>query len=436
MTEEKSLNELLDMDLEAVEQDGKAAGKRNLKILLVIAIIVLLIIMTCIHLSKVSHYDEAIDSIKRAGEEALDLSYSAEGRESWVGTTLAYAIRNLEAAGGYKDSKELIKIAKDVKERGIKTDGVYEDLIEKFAIPYDVKINYFAYQDEPEGYYDILENKVVYTRNCFENRKDYWLAPADELDFNIVAGREYICTKANMLTNSVRDYFAEYEVDVEFIVQSADGEVLFKSVNGEVAIAVWASDDGEDFYDQVYTKLVALLAAGQYQQAYDYCKEGYIDGLLAVDWNYKDLYDYYWYACALAEHTQDNPLTSSDIEHISKISAGFKDADTKLAGIRNANSLVVGIWKYLNKADRTIFTLHIYDGMADLGYQRVYSDGDLGSRYGIWEDAEIGWVTKDGTIKYAFSKYEDITIVPNDNTLNLKYSGHKHGSACGTYTKS
>lgn len=491
MTEEKSLNELLDMDLEAVEQDGKAAGKRNLKILLVVILIAVILFCLGLSLYKAEKYRQGLENLEylvdsSAEEWAGERFYTDEGDLRYKGDIFVETVDLFRSLGSYKNSEEMLQNTLLCKMYGARYNGfIYAQFEENLPVVkfiYNDKNNLW---EKNEKYYDAINRRFVYSVTSDDDSKyldgDSPVMPMclaieqlgnmftqSEWSYSFApsTGSEHrwwewiVCDKDDLINlyddydgEKNHNYLESVEYDTlltcypnfEFVLKNGNDDVLFRSINGETDYRAWSMEgvDEEKIYEEIYSTVVSLVDNGNYQQAYDYIAENWIayDELL----DYKDLYDYCWYAYALVEHTQDNPLASSDIEHISKISADFKDSDTKLAGIRNANSLLGTTWKYWNKADRQIFTLRIYDnGMADLEGQYVYSSGRIGWSDEIWEDAEIGWVTKDGAIKYAFSKYGkrygsaefNITIVPNGNTLNLKYSGHKHESACGTYTKS
>lgn len=487
MDEEKSLNELLDMDLEAVEQDGKAAGKRNLKILLVVILIAVILFCLGLSLYKAEKYRQGLENLEyladsSAGEWAGERFYTDEGDLRYKGDIFVETVDLFRSLGSYKNSEEMLQNTLLYEMYGERKGTIYAQFEENLPVVKFVDNNKNNLWEQTARHYDAINRRFVYSVTCDDDSKyldgDSAVMPMclaveqlgnmftqSEWDYsigyNIASSNKYkhrwwewIAFNKDDLINLYdnydgeknRNYLESIEYDTlltcypnfEFVLKNSNDDVLFRSINGETDYRAWSMEgvDEEKIYEEIYSTVVSLVDNGNYQQVYDYIAENWIayDELL----DYKDLYDYYWYAYALVEHTQDNLMTWTDIDQICKISAGFKDADNKLAGIRNAKNSIVGEWRYRNEVYGKTYTLDIYN------------DGSSGLEYGFFPihiglSNGLGWVTKDGVIKYAFSKADESTkysygsndtiIVPNGKTLNLKYKGEQDNYACGTYIR-
>ncbi len=241
------------------------------------------------------------------------------------------------------------------------------------------------------------------------------------------------------VTNITHTTFADnsYSIDCQYTLTDSSGELLYSSVNGEttytcvdVERAMTAAQEA------LYLQVVELVDSEQYQTAYDFWNNNNADGFYTLD--YQDLSDYYYYAAALKDYNESQPIMlNSYLSALKKVTSGFKDIDERIASVRAAIESLNGTYFNKNGNYRIVISgdsvnIDLWNTLLNIRAYNLmkYSPTD-----------KISWVMQDGIPQYAevdcFSYIFKLTPISNglNVEVELTRTGEYEADKSGTYTK-
>ncbi|MCC8079781.1 MAG: hypothetical protein LIO57_06965 [Oscillospiraceae bacterium] len=240
------------------------------------------------------------------------------------------------------------------------------------------------------------------------------------------------------VTNITHTTFADnsYSIDCQYTLTDSSGELLYSSVNGETTYTcVDVESAMTAAQEALYLQVVELVDSEQYQTAYDFWNNNNADGFYTLD--YKDLSDYYYYAEALKNYDESQPIMlNSYLWDLKKVTSNFKDTDERITSVKAVIQSLNGTYFDKNGEYRIVISGDMVQ--IDLWNKlRNISSFD----YTKHSSADgISWAMQNGIPQYAevdcFAWIFKLT--PISNGMNVEVTtrtGEYDANMSGTYTK-
>lgn len=417
MGEEKMGQEtnLLDVDLEAIVEEGKRKSKKKRRNFVIAAVALVAVAIAMFFINRETTYQKAV---------------AAQDAGNYETATLLF-----EKTGNYKDSKEQL------------TDTQFaEDFRETFESFSEINNRAFA---NSRGYgidirYDVHNREVVMKDTISEKEEEEFLA--EQIKPKFLAMWCSMCSSLDSITENAATGFSfnGYDVDCRFVLLNGGGETLYSTTNGVVTESriEGIEEAVAAAYEELYSQMVALVDGEKYQEAYEYWNDNCGD-FYTLD--YKDLADYYHYANALKDYKKEKPVfVNQVVDALREVSPNFKDT-TALMNLYEPVADLDGT--YVKPDEEKLFGMS-----SSLEYQIIVDDDSVRviswSKYRNEVVADYGggampiaWVIENG--KPIYAEIESLPymwkVTPMSGGLNIEwqttYDNEIDFSRSGIYTK-
>ncbi|MCB6499463.1 hypothetical protein LI148_03035 [Colidextribacter sp. 210702-DFI.3.9] len=419
------LSGLLDVDLDAIETAGKAAGAQNKRrLLLGGSIAAILLVLSAL-----------------VGFVALNAQHNANYQSAladMAGGNYAAAAETFRALGTYKDSAAQLENAEFAQE------FTASDIYAKWEDSTDTFIDTCLANGYSDGshHYDAAQRAAVI---CVTQSAEMDAGiDLDDLSPDLLAAWVNLTESYNTMTETTYSVFSEAGYDAASMVELTDsqGNLLYSSCNGAAEFtSVDTARAKAAAYEELYQKITSLVDAGEYQQACDYCAANSVNDFYELD--YKDLADYYYYAQALSGYSETNAFYLSDyLSALQAITPGFKDVSSRITSVQPGIESLNGTYS-LAMPDSSIleYRITINGDFISIDMWRTDKNRSTWNFMQHSSSRRIPWHMANGAPQYAEVNCSAwiFKLTPVSDGLNVEVTTTTNGSRdpemSGTYLK-